>query len=269
MAVNLIYAHYSDNVAPNATVSVQTGTAATGYPASNLVDRIPAKPAKLVETTGAWLFNFGAAQRVDWVALPHHNLTAGLEVRIQGNAANAWGAPSLNELITIPAYRDDGFTPGPWLDLTAKAGYLVGGYQYWRLVVVGVNAAAVAIGEVGLISTKRSLNPNISWGERQLESRKIVQHSTDYGVDSIYDLGVTRRSWIGELDSPDSQRTAVRTWWRDARGRARPFFIVPDGDVNECAMVRFADTDLDVQLNVTDRNKIQIGFEEVSRGLVL
>lgn len=266
---NLQYQHYSDNKAPNATVTVNVGTAATGYPATNLQDRNPAKPAKLAETSGAWVFAFAAAQRVDIAALVMHNLTAGLAVRIQGHASSSWGAPTFNQLITIPAYRDDGFPVNPWLDLTGLSGYSAAGFQFWRVWVEGVNAAGVAIGEVWLGQTKRTLSPNINWGESQDEERKLIEHSTDYGVDTIYDLGVTRRSIMGDIDAPDTTRDALRTWWRDSRGRAQAFLIMPDGAVNDAWMVRWADARQAVRFDLTDRNTVALSFQEVSRGLVL
>jgi hypothetical protein len=269
MPVNTIYSHASDDVAPNATITVNTGTEDPAYPKANLVDFVPAKPGKLTTTTGSWVFDFGSAQRVDIVALIHHNLTPGLEVRIQGNASDSWGSPTFNQPITIPTYREDGFPVNPWLDLTGLSGYGTGGFRYWRVVVVGVNGAAVAIGEVLLIKLKRSLDPNINWGERRQEDRKLVEHRTDFGVSTIYDLGVTVRELNGDVDASDTQKAAIQSWWRDTKGRSRPFLLVPDGLVNDAWMVRWKDTKLDVQLQFLDRNPIQLGFEEVSRGLVL
>ena len=266
---NLQYQHFSDNKAPNATVTVNTGTEDAGYPAANIKDRNPAKPAKLTTTTGSWVFAFGSAQRVDIAAIIMHNLTAGLEVRIQGNATSSWGAPTFNQAFTIPAYRDDGFPVNPWLDLTGLSGYSASGFQFWRIVVVGVNAAAVAIGEVWLGALKRTLTPNISWGERQQEQRTLVEHSTDFGVDTIFDLGVTRRNLEGDIDAPDSTRDSLRIWWRDSRGRANAFLIMPDGAVNDAWMVRWANPDQEVQFDFFDRNTVNLAFQEVSRGLVL
>ena len=267
MPVNLIYQHGSDQVAGAATVTVGLGTEDPEYPVAGLTDGNPAKPAKLLETSGAWLFDFGAAQRVDAVAIPHHNLTAGLEVRIQGNAANVWGAPTFNQAITIPTWRGDGWPIGPWLDLTGLAGYAVGGFQYWRLIVVGVNAAPVALGQVWLGETLRTLSPNISWGARDGEAHKITEHETDFGVVLSYDFGLLRRTLAGDLDAPDATRTAVLNWWRSTNGRARPFIIVPDGTINEALMVRWATSDIQTILDLTDRNTMQLAFQEVSRGL--
>lgn len=266
---NLQYQHYSDNMAPSATVAVNTGTEDAAYPAANLKDRNPARPGKLTTTTGSWTFNFVAAQRVDIVALLMHNLAAGLSVRIQGNATNAWGAPTFDQAITIPTYREDGFPINPWLDLTTLAGYSAAGFAWWRIVVVGVNAAAVAIGDVWLGKLKRTLSPNINWGETQDEDRRLIEHSTDHGVDTIYDLGVTRRSIIGEVDAPDATRDALRTWWRDSRGRAQAFLIMPDGAVNDAWLVRWTEAKQAIRFDLTDRNTVQLNFLEVSRGLVL
>jgi hypothetical protein len=265
----LTYGHWSDNVAPNATITVQTGTAATGYAAANIADRNPAKPSKLNETTGAWQFSFAAAQRVDAVFLPMHNLIAGLNVRIQANATAAWGAPTFDQPIVIPTYREDGFPVGSWLDLTPLAGYSAVGFQHWRLVVVGVNSAAVAVGEFGMVRVKRVLDPNISWGTVASEERQIIEHQTDFGVSTIYDLGVTKRRLAGDVDATDASVAAIRSWWRDARGRANPFYIAPDATVNDGMLVRFQDTKLEVQLEQVDRNSLQIGFEELARGLFL
>jgi len=267
-SVNLIYQRASDQVADSATITVQTGTENTTYPSAGLVDSNPAKPAKLVETSGAWLFSFAAAQRVDLIAIPHHNLTAGLQVRIQGNAADAWGAPTLNALITIPAWRADGWPIGPWLDLTQDANYAVGGFQYWRLVIVGANAAPVAIGQVWLGETLRRLSPNVDWGVQEAEEHKVIEHETDFGVVMLYDLALLRRTFSGDLDATDAARELVRSWWRSTNGRARPFILITDGTVNEALFVRWATSRLETDLEFLDRNTMKLAFQEVSRGLV-
>jgi hypothetical protein len=264
-----LYATWTDNVAPNATVvAVGTGTVDPAYPATNINNQVLALPAKLLTTTGSWTFTFAAQQRVDLVAIPHHNLTAGLEVRIQGNATDSWGSPSLNTTITIPAYRGDGFPPGAWKDLTGVSGYTTNGYQYWRLIVVGVNAANVAISELYLVAQKRTLNPNINWGVQFNESRPIIENRSDFGVATIYDLGVTFRKITGDVDTNDAGLAALRTLYQDCRGRARQFCLIPDESLNDAWIVRWS-AGLDMTLVQIDRNTIPLAFDEVSRGLVL
>lgn len=262
-----IYTHYEDNVAPNATVTVNTGTEDPDYPAANLVDLNPAKPAQLTTTTGSWVFDWGAAQRVDWVLLPMHNLTAGLEVRIQMNATSSWGSPTVNEQITIPAYLGD-HPVGSWLDLTNKTGYTTSGLRYLRLVVVGVNAAVVKVGELCIYNVKRTLNPNVSWGAQMPSDRLSTVNTTDAGVELVYDQGVTVQSFRGDLDTTDAGLAAVRAWWHSCRGRVRPFGLVPDEDVNEAWMAKWAGG-IDPTLVINNRNTIPIQLKEASRGLAL
>lgn len=270
MSVNAIYQHFSDQVADAGTAIVQSGTEDTAYPVANLYDFNPAKPAKLTTTTGAWRWDFGAAQRIDLVAIIHHNLTAGLEVRIQGNATDAWGAPTFNQAITIPAYFGDGFPVNPWLDLTDKAAYSTSGFRYWRLVVVGTNGAPIAIGEVWLGALKRSLSPNLDWGLKRQTERATVEHSTDFKVVNVYDLAVTVRRIAGSIEgSTDVQATAIHDWWRDTRGRVRPFLLMPNGDENDAWLVRWGQTMNERLFDTLDRNPATMEFEELGRGMVL
>lgn len=263
-----VYGHYSENVAPNATVTVQSGTEDPDYLAANLVDLNPSKPAQLTGTTGAWLLDWGAAQRVDWVLLPMHNLDAALNVRVQMNATDSWGAPTVDAAIVIPTYREDGLPVGSWLDLTAAGGYSASGFRYLRLVVVGANSAAVKVGEFLTFSRKRTLNPNISWGAQAPEQRLAQVNQTDAGVKMMYDLGTTLRTFRGELDTTDAGLAAVRSWWRDSRGPIFPWGFVFDEDVNEGVMARWGNT-IDPTLAINDRNTMPIAIEELSRGLVL
>lgn len=267
---NLLYARPSDNVAPSAAViTASAPDADPDYAAASIVDLDPAKPSKLTTTTGNWVFDFGTAQRVDVAAIIHHNLTAGLEVRIQGHATDAWGAPSFNQPIVIPAYHEDGFPACPFLDLTTLAGYSAGGFRFWRLVVVGTNAAAIAIGEVLLLALKRSVEVNLSWGATEEEEHPLIEHRTDHGVSSITGLGTTWRELAGDLDTTDAGWQSVRSLRRDARGRARGWLAVPDPTLNDALFVRFLETRGGRVFTFLDRNGVAFRLQEVSRGLPL
>jgi hypothetical protein len=267
MPINAIYQYATDNVAGLGTLVATTADGA--YPVANLVDLNPAKPAKLTGTTGNVRWDFAAAQRIDLAAIIHHNLTAGLNVRLQGNATDVWSAPTLDAAFTIPAYREDGYPSNPWIDLTLAAGYTATGFRYWRLVVVAANGANVAIGDVWLGMTKRTLTPNISWGETQTEERALIEHLTDFKVATIYDLGVTVRGLTGELDWTDSNRAIYDAWWRSCRGRVRPFLLIPNGTVNDAWLARFVEPEKAITLEFLDRNRIPVAVRELGRGLVL
>lgn len=267
MSVNAIYQHYSDNVAPLATI---TGSAEDStYPPSYLANLNPAKPAKLTTTTGWFKFNFGADQRIDILGIIHHNLDEGLEVRLQGNATDSWVSPTVNELVPVPAYREDGYPLNLFLDVTLATNYSTGGLPWWRVLFVTANGEHIAIGEIWLGQTKRTLSPNISWGAVLTEERKIVEKSTDFGVTNIYDLGVTVRKVKGDLDSDDAQASAFWSWVRDARFRVRAFLVLINPETDDPMLVRFLKPTQEVAQVVTDRNTIQIELLELGRGLVL
>lgn len=263
--MGLIYAKPSDNLISTASV-ITPSTEATGYEVENLYDGNPAKPWKMTATTGNVVFDFGSATNIDLVAIVHHNLTAGLEVRIQGNASDSWGSPTLNQTITIPAYDADSYPVNPWIDLSA----LSNSFRYWRLVVVGTNSANVAIGELWLIGTKRTLTArNLRYGFTDGIARPLIEHTTDYGVSTIYDLGCKMRSIAGELIVEATDLALVRAWWNDCHGRALPTLLILDDTVNECLMVRWREMARSDQRSWPTATSIPVAFSEVSRGLVL
>ncbi len=265
---NIKYLRPSDNVAGLVTPTASAADAT--YPATFLVDLNGAKPAKLTTTTGTWSWDFGVGlQRVDCVALIHHNLTAGLEVRIQSSAVSNFSALQVNTTITIPAYRSDGFSISPWLDITGVANYSASGHRYWRINVVGTNAAPVAIGEVILGSTLRTLEVNLSWGATDWEDHPITEHRSDFGVSTIYDFGTFWRTLSGEVDTTDAGWSSIQEFARAARNRARPFLLIPDPAVNDAWFCRFAETRITRAQTFLNRNQVPLVFEEVARGLPL
>lgn len=263
---NLLFQKPTDNIAAAATLSVDTGTEDAAYPATNLVDLNPAKPAKLTTTTGSFVFAFPAPVNVDLVALIHHNLDEGLEVRIQGNAANVWGAPTLDELIVIPPYRSDGFPINPFTDLTGIVGRT---FEFWRLEIVGVNSVPVQIGEVWLGATKRQLTVNIRWNYEENDDQPLIEHVTDFRVKTVYSYGVSIRRLVAQVTTTDGGAAQLYDWWRACRGRANPMLIAIDADVNDCMMARFNMSYLKSNREFVDYNPIDLDMIEVSRGLVL
>lgn len=272
----LVYVLPSENLSPLATGggvdwAVNTGTGDSGYPPTNLGDLNPAKPAKLTSTTGSWVRDLGSAKEVQIAGIVMHNLTAGLNVRLQGNATNAWGAPSLDLAFTIPAYHEDGMPVNAWinvLDNTANAGART--FQFWRVVVVGVNAAAVAVGDVVLGSTLRQMTPNIHWGLEESDEHLGIEHKTSFGVCTYYDFNTKIRHLRGESEQTDSGLAALKTWHRACKGKITPTFVVWDPLAADAAMlVRWADENLVVTRNFKNSSTVKLGWDEVSRGMPL
>ncbi len=267
---HLLFGHYSDNVAPNAVVSLGSGTEDADFPLVNVADRDPSLPGQFTTTTGRIVFDFTNPQRVDVAAIIHHNLTAGLtNVKVQANATNSWGAPSFSATFTIPAYHRDGMPVNPFIDLTVQAGYSAGGWRYWSIVVADVNAAAVKLGEIWLGNLKRTLVRNIEWGAEESDEWPSVVHVTDFGVKTVYPYGTKQRSLSGSMKTTDAGLAALLDFHRDSFGQARGVLIVPDPEVNDALLARITTPRIAFKRLFLDLNEVGLSVEELSRGLPL
>jgi hypothetical protein len=260
----LIYCRPDDQLLDDTVTITPSGTPPDGYGSANLFDNNPAKAYKHNSTSGNVVFDFGAAVNVDVFAIIHHNLDEGLDVKIQGNATDSWGSPTLNQSLTIPAYERDGFPVNPFIDLSGMAN----SFRYWRLLFNEVNSASIQLGQLVFGGTKRELVHNIGWGYKEGVERKIIEHVTDYGVSTIYDLGAKIKSWSPTIRTSDAGMTAVEEWWDACHGRALPSLIILDPDVNDARFVRWAEPVREISRDFNEDNTIQFGWREVSRGLV-
>lgn len=275
VSANAIYQRSSDNVAPNATITVQSGTPDTAYPPANLVDLNPAKPAKIDDTAGAWLFDFGAAQRIDLVALIHHDFAGEGEVvtnnvKIQANTSDSWGSPAFEAVFSIPAWQGTGsrlWPINPWLNLTTESGYSTTGWRYWRLVIAD-NSQNLELGEIWMSQTIRQLDPDIRWGATRTTRKLDVEHRTAYGVTAgIVGRGTTIWQQDGEILLTDDLREDLIAQWYDVDGRVLPWLLIPDGDVNAAYLVRWATSEQQIARLYNDAHNMQVSVVEVGRGL--
>lgn len=263
---NLIFQKPADQRL-SSLVTITPSTEDAAYPKANLYDSNPAKAFKLNATSGNIVFDFGAAVAVDLVSIIHHNLTAGLNVRWQGNATNVWTAPTIDSAIVIPAYEQGSpaFPVNPWLDLTGIGSR---SFRYWRLYFPSANAAAIQLGQLWIGASKRSLTHNYAWGYERAIDQKIIEHVTDYEVSTIYSLGAKIWQLTGDLKTSDAGALAVREWFEACNGRALPTLIIPDPAVNEARLVRWATTMQAMTANFKNDNAFKAVWRELSRGLV-
>ena len=224
------YCRPSDIVTSSATVTAKTGTVSTdtNYGLASLYDGNPAKPCKFTTTSGSILFDFGTDQRLDAIAIPHHNLDAGLAVTFQGNATDSWGAPTLSASVTIGAHDADGHVQRAWVDLTGVAGYSVAGFRYW-LLTIPTNSVALQLGEVLLIAQLRTLVRGIqdSIGRTTLRNY-IPALETDAGVELFYERDVKQSIISGTIPGTLQDYADVEALLSDAHGPSRGFFFVLD-----------------------------------------
>lgn len=236
---SMLYARPDDNLARLATVTASAED--PEYPAERLVDGDVANPAKLTATSGSWKFAFDAPVAVKAAGLLNHNLDAGLEVHLQANDVDDWGAPPFDELIPIPVDEDFGdglyFSVNPWCDLRPPDEYPYE-YQFWRIWIAEANSENVALGEAVLLAEAREFAIDPTAGiQRSLDIPDIV-HTSGFGGRSAYGVGAAWRIWDGAIPGTDD---ADEHWAlaQQGRGRVRPWFFVPDQAVNSCYLVTF------------------------------
>jgi hypothetical protein len=273
-----MYSQVSDEVSRLATISIQTGTdpGDPNYEPTSLVDENPAKAAKIASTTGAWLFTFASAQRIDLASLIHHDFDAGVSVHLQGNASNSWGSPTLDAAFTIPAWLGSGtsrWPVNPWLDLTTVPGYSTSGFQYWRLVITS-NSQNLALGQTWFASLKRQLNPDLRWEFQRSIDKPIIENQTAWKVSTIYSRKTAIWSLDGDHLMDDALRDSLYAQFYDVDGRAHPWLFIPDAEVNASYLVRWKNPTrgpIKYSMGDSTTNLAQDHFaiEEVSRGMRL
>jgi hypothetical protein len=115
---------YWDNLSFSAVVIASSE--ASGYPVSNLQDRQLTKLWRSTGLSGEWVkFDMGAAADVQAILIAAHNFTVGATVKIQGNATDSWGAPSVDVTLSIA-------------ELIRYHWGAVQSYQWWRILVTDV-----------------------------------------------------------------------------------------------------------------------------------
>lgn len=261
-----VYCRPSDIVTANATITASAED--SGYPAPLLGNKNPAYPAKLTATSGWWLFTYPAAQSLDLVVLVQHNFDAGLPVYLQANTSDSWESPPLSVAFTMLAIRADNFRPNVYVDLTAVSSR---SYQYWRVYVSGTNTANLALGEVLMVVTKRTLSPNISPSFQRELNHPVIEHKTDANVSTIYDLGTQWETIRGVIKNNAAGADDQETLFRGAGGRSLPFLFIQDPGITEPLYVRRADTKLTFTFPTFNRVRQEHPFEleEIGRGLFL
>lgn len=252
------------------TLAVNSGTPDTAYLPANLDDGQPYLPAKLGSTTGSWTRDLTNPTRVDFCAVLHHNLAAGVDLRLQGHTADAWGAPDVDLPFTVPAAHADGFTKNLWLDLTALLPVAANRTKrWWRLLINSANTANVAVGEWAMYSAVRNFGVrNVAWGSRRRFYRPSIVHETEFMLRRGYDLGTTIRGCEVDLEATDAVRNDVDQLFRTA-GETKPFVIVPNRDEDEAWFVTLMENELEYERARRNHNPLTLEFRELSRGLTL
>lgn len=119
------------------SATVTASSEASGYEVSKLQNRWATWDwhSTAADTAGEWLkADLGSAQPVKSIILENMNLRAGATVTLEGNASDAWGAPSYSLGITITA----AMVAAKRIVVTLPAARA---YQWWRLTMADAGNA--------------------------------------------------------------------------------------------------------------------------------
>lgn len=228
MASPQAYARPGDDVAPSATWSVTSGAAATGYPASNVGNRNPAKPFKATGTSATLRATFGSAQVLVGVVLVNHNLAGAGAVSIASGSG-------LSQPVPIAA-NSGGQCTNAVLDFSsASLGQRTS--TTFDVAVSGGVLGNVAIGEIVLLTAIRDLT--WIWGVTTRPKRLVKRQQTFGGTHLLYNKRVRVYTFSGQTDL-QSEEAAMRVLEEEAQGEVLPWVLWPDRAVNQAHYVQFA-----------------------------
>jgi hypothetical protein len=204
-----LYALPSDDLAGTATtVEVGAGGSPGGspsseddeYPGTNLIAptntghlNLPSRPAKLTTYAGFWDLVFDAPISVSAFHLVYHNFDSGLDVTLEPDG----GTPIS---ITIPSRWENGWWPSPAGTFDSQTS------DRWRLSINQDNSLLPQVGRLLLYGSGgfRDLENDVEWGVEEFEEQGQIEHTTEAGVETLYELFGPRRSFLVRAVSGDA-----------------------------------------------------------------
>lgn len=100
MSLKLCY----DNLVDADGTTITANSSETSLPVANIKSFWKTKVHRATGDAAEWLkFDFGSAQNIWVVAIVGHNYSSAAVVTLELNAADAWGAPSVSQVITYNA----------------------------------------------------------------------------------------------------------------------------------------------------------------------
>jgi hypothetical protein len=278
---NTIITFYRDEVGRTTAATIGTGTdpGDDNYGPAQIVSDDPAKVGKIDSTTGAWVLDFGVAQRVDLAALIHHDFDAGADVVLQANTSNSWGSPAFEVALTIPSWFGTGtraWPVNPWLDLTTATptvgSYSPTGWRYWRLSITS-NSQNLQLGALKLYSQFYVFESDMLEGWSRAQRKPAIVNTTAFNIKTKYTRGTTIYASNGSLLTRSSQVADLEDQFFDTDGEMLPFVMVPNALRNRCYFVEKSDGSFTETVQFYDQANddeliaLPFAVEEVGRGL--
>jgi len=208
-----------DNLLKTATIT--TFSAARKFPKENIVQKwlTNAYRSDTLGVDDEWLkADLGSAQAVKAFIVSQHNFDDGCTSKIQGNAADAWGAPTVDEAITH--YGEDYLISYFWS--TSQT------YQWWNwLIDVGDFTSGETYVKAGLAFLGDYFRPASNFNRKYVEGRvdqsqkTILEHGNIFSMPSQgYD------TWSYTFEGLSAADVGSFQAMYDVVGSEIPFFIV-------------------------------------------
>jgi len=210
---------FYDNLIDLSATVITAGSEAADLPASNVQHPHRGKVYRTgVSAAAEWIkFDLGSAQAVQAVILLDHTLTASdTTIKLQGNATDSWGSPSVDETIT--------FNAGTMvLYLSAEQTY-----RWWR--VIFTKSAAGETRDIGrvFLGPYVECTQSFRYGDAEIkpvdlsETDRALGGQTFSEIKPIYNEIKGSFYWID-----DTQATLLKSL-SDTVGTHTPFFLSID-----------------------------------------
>ncbi len=190
----------------------------TLYPVENLQHiHLVTKWRSTADTGQTIVCDMGSAVTITTVAITAHNFISGAVVKIQGNATDSWGAPSVDETITYSAGIMTKFFTG-------------GSYRYWRFTFEDASNPDEYI-EIGRLYLGTYYQVDKTFSKDFTEEKINTDNISFSKSGQVYgDEGIIIRRYA--LQFPywaNTAKQAIETIV-DTLGKRTPLFLVMDED---------------------------------------
>lgn len=248
-----------DNLLTEDTL-VDTSTEDAVYIDDYLYDYRPSRPFYFTAKAAQWVkIDFGAATDVTLCAVFNHNFTDAATIRIQGNAADAWGAPTVNELMT-------------WREFDMYHVFSAS-QRYWRFYVDdAANPDYPRIGDLWLGEWETFSSARIQPVREDPPKIFAVEQVTPYGQDWDAYLSTSKRFRFSVVNLNDpSNIDDLEAMIENLGGPAGRFVIIPDSREPHVYMVKIVGDPGAIRPIYGDKELREWSFEmkSLTRGITL
>lgn len=253
----VLYCRASDNIAPSATLSLLSGTAAAAFPLTNANDRLARTVFKSTGTGCVIRSHWSAPVTIEGLSLHYHKL-AGATVTVSNPAG-------FSRALTIPANTLDGHCVDPWDDYRGLSNVTD---DDWDITITGA-ATVVAFGEIVWMQTLSEILMDRGAIGNDLQTA-IVQATDYHPMARVYGMGTRVRGFQGHI-TPGESAIDLLASHQDSRGPLRPIVVIPDSTVNDALFAHLVANPhtYTEAARTSGIREVDIQFIEAIRGLAL